>query len=578
VVSESKKSPTTNVVNKNNSEVNYAVRPDDKNTAPVQTPVTSKENSLRTSTLNSTSAVPVVEQISEIKTKESNPISISRNPVTESRINFNRFSRNIVESENTQNRAQAAIGINNLTTPVIVADSYRAAPAVIIERNPEKRTDSIRDSKTIKNSLETPLTTATTEKMQKASIDLAALGIVNETSPLLGKQSVLTPESKTIRQTVFDKKERKVTHEVSSQKSEAGSVAANSTLQSQASAIDNKSAVSSTTETAKKPRENERSEQLNQLTQDPVANKTETGKQNVNNPSTFARANGNSPLNPALFQTQNDVTKTPVKQAQDLTGKETLVVSDSNATKKAENSTNKFQNSGNESRAFEKESNTGNNGAAIAHSKPNDPDSAQKAADAGHEAQQTRTDQVNASDSSSMTQFKTAMDDVSVPVTGSTTLRFTADQIRELQEMVNKALQSSQAMQSDTPEAHFNWNSPEFGALRFKIATHENEVSVQIASSRQEVVDTLEQSKAVVERIFFDQGLKIEKFDIQYRSDNPGSHANVTEQRSDGNGFNRENMTEQTTTPDNGSFLQLDIPEPKPAERPLFSGKREWVA
>ena len=578
VATESKKPSTTNIVNKNNDEANTAIRSDYKNTSPVQTPIMNRESSVKTSTLSSAASVPVVEQTSENKTKESNPLSLSRNSATESRINFSRFARNIVETESNQNRAQAAIGISNLTTPVIVADSFRATPAVIIERNPEKRTDSIRDSKTIKSSLETPQTTATTEKAQKAAIDLAALGIVNETSPLLGKQSVFTPEREKTRQTVFEKKERKVTQEVSGQKSENGNVAANSTLQSQTSVNENKSTVAPTNETTRKARENERSEQLNQLTQDPGVNKTETGRQNVNNSTTFARANGNTPLNPALFQTQNDLIKTPVKQAQDLTVNVVQVASDTNATKKVENPSNKFQNSGNENRSFEKENNNGNNGAAIVHSKTNDPDSAQKAGETVHEIQQTRTDQVNTSDTSSMTQFKTAMDDVSVPVTGSIALRFTADQIRELQEMVNKALQSSQAMQSDAPEAHFNWNSPEFGALRFKIATHDNEVSVQIASSRQEVVDTLEQSKAVVERIFFDQGLKIEKFEIQYRSDNPSSHTNATEQRSDGNGFNREKMTEQTASQDNGSFIHLDTPETKPAERPLFSGKREWVA
>jgi hypothetical protein len=94
-------------------------------------------------------------------------------------------------------------------------------------------------------------------------------------------------------------------------------------------------------------------------------------------------------------------------------------------------------------------------------------------------------------------------------------IKFTAEQIRELQAMVTKAVQSARISASGSQEATFNWNVENLGAIRFRIVSRQDDVRIEISSPRQDVVNALEDGKGVVERMITDVGLRVEKFDVR---------------------------------------------------------------
>ncbi|MBU0692475.1 flagellar hook-length control protein FliK [bacterium] len=95
--------------------------------------------------------------------------------------------------------------------------------------------------------------------------------------------------------------------------------------------------------------------------------------------------------------------------------------------------------------------------------------------------------------------------------------RLTAEDIRELQALVQKALESSRNAVNDTKEVRFEWRQKDLGSIRFMISTNDSDVKVTIQADRKEVADAIEKSRSVVERMITDQGLRVERFEVQLR-------------------------------------------------------------
>ena len=96
--------------------------------------------------------------------------------------------------------------------------------------------------------------------------------------------------------------------------------------------------------------------------------------------------------------------------------------------------------------------------------------------------------------------------------------RLSVEQIRELQAMVSRALQTAQTRADGTAHATFNWAPEGFGFLRFSIVTRSDGVRIEIASNRRDVVEALEEGRAGVERMIADLGLRVERFEVRLRA------------------------------------------------------------
>ena len=154
--------------------------------------------------------------------------------------------------------------------------------------------------------------------------------------------------------------------------------------------------------------------------------------------------------------------------------------------------------------------------------------------------------------------------------------RLTAEDIRELQALVQKALASSRSAVNDSREVRFEWSQKELGNVRFLISTNDSDVKVTIQADRTEVAEAIEKSKAVVERMITDQGLRVERFEVQLRvsSDPQMSSHNFAEQQQ------AKEQAANTRQPASANTPETDnpIPEQTLPRRNSLQGDREWVA
>jgi hypothetical protein len=147
------------------------------------------------------------------------------------------------------------------------------------------------------------------------------------------------------------------------------------------------------------------------------------------------------------------------------------------------------------------------------------------------------------------------------------------EQLRELQSLVQRALESSRTSKIDSGEVAFDWSPRELGRLQFHIRTEESAVHIEIISDQPRVVDMIQQSRAVVERMIQDQGMRVEHFDVQFR--NPSEE------------HERLNHSPQWThrdapsspSPDSTGAASADESNPPEttAQHSLY-GERVWVA
>ncbi len=70
--------------------------------------------------------------------------------------------------------------------------------------------------------------------------------------------------------------------------------------------------------------------------------------------------------------------------------------------------------------------------------------------------------------------------------------RYSPEQIRELQSLAAKAINSARMSRPGEGEAAFQWRHDELGVLNFRIVTHHADVSVEISSSRSDVAQASE--------------------------------------------------------------------------------------
>lgn len=153
--------------------------------------------------------------------------------------------------------------------------------------------------------------------------------------------------------------------------------------------------------------------------------------------------------------------------------------------------------------------------------------------------------------------------------------RFTVDQIRELQALVARALESSKSGQTETKEARFDWSSKEFGRLKFHITTLEREVAVQIAANRQDVADMLERSRPVIERMIVDQGLKLDRFDVQHEARDSAYDLNGHAQEQQDAPFRHSGSASADAREQHEAAVPADTDQTRPRS---VAGRREWVA
>lgn len=101
--------------------------------------------------------------------------------------------------------------------------------------------------------------------------------------------------------------------------------------------------------------------------------------------------------------------------------------------------------------------------------------------------------------------------------------RLTAQHVFELQTLTARAMESMRPFGATGNAASFVWNTEQLGPIRFRIAATRDAVQIEIESGRADVADILDESKAVVERLIADQGLRMERFDVRLTRDETSS-------------------------------------------------------
>jgi hypothetical protein len=155
--------------------------------------------------------------------------------------------------------------------------------------------------------------------------------------------------------------------------------------------------------------------------------------------------------------------------------------------------------------------------------------------------------------------------------------RLTVEQIRELQALVSRAMQSSQAMADGSARATFNWAPEGFGALRFSIISRDAGVRIEISSDRREVVKALEEGRANMERVIADLGMRMERFEVRLRA--PEFTDTLPPPQQDGRYPERNSNAE----PGGGdaAFIERSMeasPEDAEPARRYSLAEHEWVA
>ncbi|MCX6600593.1 MAG: flagellar hook-length control protein FliK [bacterium] len=155
--------------------------------------------------------------------------------------------------------------------------------------------------------------------------------------------------------------------------------------------------------------------------------------------------------------------------------------------------------------------------------------------------------------------------------------RLTVEQIRELQALVARALQSAQGLADGSTRATFNWAPEGFGPLRFSFVTRDDGVRIEISSNRREVVQALEEGRANMERTIADLGLRVERFEVRLRA--PEFSDSLPQPRQDG-GHPERNSNAEPGSSDTVSIdrsVESSGEEAEPARR-LSLAEHEWVA
>jgi hypothetical protein len=164
------------------------------------------------------------------------------------------------------------------------------------------------------------------------------------------------------------------------------------------------------------------------------------------------------------------------------------------------------------------------------------------------------------------------------PVTAQfSRIKFTTEQIKELQALVSKAMQNARVSVTGTNEATFNWNIENIGAVRFHITSNQDDVKIEISSTRQDVVDALEDGKGVMERMITDLGLRVEKFDVKI--ENGGRESDwMNQARERGEHSHRQTEAEPDFASSGSATSEpAAVAEPQVRRMPA-NADHEWVA
>jgi len=152
--------------------------------------------------------------------------------------------------------------------------------------------------------------------------------------------------------------------------------------------------------------------------------------------------------------------------------------------------------------------------------------------------------------------------------------RFSAEQIRELQSLVARAVQSARTLENGARETSFVWREESSGPIRFRILSRDDAVSVEIDSHRRDVADLLDGSRVAIERAMNDVGLRVERLDIRLRT---GELADPENQGSQQTERDLDPNSQREAQPEWSSSEPNPVEDVLPTTRPT-QAEHEWVA
>jgi hypothetical protein len=151
----------------------------------------------------------------------------------------------------------------------------------------------------------------------------------------------------------------------------------------------------------------------------------------------------------------------------------------------------------------------------------------------------------------------------------------TLDQIKELQDMVSRAMSQTRVNLEGASEATFNWSPEGLGSMRFRITSSKDDVRIEIASNRKDVADMLEAGRGTIERMIGDLGLKVERFDVKMKME-------ADPRETPGQSYEHRHQQQNPQTPESqpgGMIGGGDLAaEPEPVTRKPLVPDHEWLA
>ncbi|MBU0508916.1 flagellar hook-length control protein FliK [bacterium] len=152
----------------------------------------------------------------------------------------------------------------------------------------------------------------------------------------------------------------------------------------------------------------------------------------------------------------------------------------------------------------------------------------------------------------------------------------TAEQVRELQQLVARAVQNTRANAIGESTTRFNLQHASLGLLQFRISTRRDDVAIEISSASHEVTEALDESRPAMERVIADLGMRIERFEVRLREP-------AALQDNWGRGFQMDREPKRDAAADDSRPALYADPfsmrdeEESLARRPLLA-EHEWVA
>jgi hypothetical protein len=141
--------------------------------------------------------------------------------------------------------------------------------------------------------------------------------------------------------------------------------------------------------------------------------------------------------------------------------------------------------------------------------------------------------------------------------------------------MVQRALESSRANALKSGDVNFEWSPQDMGKMRFEFVTQDSSVQVKIIADRPYVVDLIEQTREVVEKMIADQGLKLEKLDVFLRDSTQDENRADSKHDESKNAQQPRNETSSLT----GRPDSIDNePETSEGRKRHLTGERQWTA